>query len=243
MCLPAHSTQARARHVSEARRYLARRHPACRMCDMSSAGGSPHEACMRACLDHTPLYPPTLFHRPGARAPSQRAAGCLGSPCARTSRDLKCCSYLGPRFSRASLCSEGREGCLSPISVNFCPWSRLIRPPLSLSRHCLGAFPGGQARFETGKIKLRPRASTSATPNAPAPPGRPLNNSRGPRGRETPGRVSRVEARRESADGSKPGPSRASGRGGKNRCSPPLPLPPPSCLSRAGRMIHNTSSC
>ena len=129
--------------------HLARRHLARRMCDMSSAGGSPHEACMRACLDHTPLYPPTLFHRPGARAPSQRAAGCLGSPCARTSRDLKCCSYLVPRFSRASLCSEGREGCLSPISVNYCPWSRLIRPPLSLSRHGLGAFPGERERAES----------------------------------------------------------------------------------------------
>ena len=41
--------------------YLARRHPARRMCDMSSAGGSPHEACMRACFDHIPLYSHTLF--------------------------------------------------------------------------------------------------------------------------------------------------------------------------------------
>ena len=64
---------------------------------------------------------------------------------------------------------------------------------LSLPRTCLGAFPGAQARFETGKIKLRPRASSTAIQNAAGPPGRPLNNSRGPRDRGTPGRVSYVE--------------------------------------------------
>ena len=150
VCLPAHSTQARARRrhrgVTCPTWHVARRCP----CNMPSAGGSPHEACTRACLDHIPLYSPTVFACQGARRTSQRAAGCLGSPCARNWRDLKCCSYLIPRFSRAFLCSEGRGACVSPISVNFCPWSRLIRRALSLSLsppEWFRARPGGPGAF------------------------------------------------------------------------------------------------
>jgi len=140
---------------------------------------------MRRCFDHIPRDTPILFLH--ARSASHFSASCRVFRVALRAKLARFEMLFVPYsafFTRFLVLRGTRGVCFADFSqlLPLEPFdsARALSP--SLPRKGLGAFPGAQARFETGKIKLRPRASTSAIQNAAGPPESPLNHARGPRG-------------------------------------------------------------